>query len=237
MLKLGLCLGLTVVIGLTIFLLSNRYLEQKKFVLGSTSTSTHLPYSTSTPIFSPKTYVETDPIVNCGPGVNSKQYIRDRTSNCKNYVDCGLNNNTVWVLMLKSECDKKHVNSQITVNNNGATYSPCTVCWKYAGCLTYTTFSPEECARRQNEANLNTSIASTPIPNNGNTTIIVVATPTPTTVQHDQAAIDRCKAQVREETTNLINGCYVKYQDSSAEACARGIQDQQAQKITACESL
>ena len=51
---------------------------------------------------------EADPIVNCGPGSTSKQYVKDRSSNCPNYVDCGLNNNSVYTMMLKTECAKKH---------------------------------------------------------------------------------------------------------------------------------
>ena len=53
--------------------------------------------------------IDPDPIVNCGPGENSGQYVEDRSSNCKNYTDCGLNNNTVWIMMLKADCDIKHV--------------------------------------------------------------------------------------------------------------------------------
>src|SRR3989344_5960102 len=49
--------------------------------------------------------IDPDPIVNCGPGENSGQYVEDRRSNCKNYTDCGLNNNTVWIMMLKADCD------------------------------------------------------------------------------------------------------------------------------------
>lgn len=67
--------------------------------------------ATSSPVattVSKKTVVNNDPIVNCGPGQISKQYVKDKTSNCKNYVDCGLNNNTVYTMMLKTECDKKH---------------------------------------------------------------------------------------------------------------------------------
>ncbi len=49
-----------------------------------------------------------NPIVSCGPGVHSGQYIKDKQSVCKNYVDCGLNNNTTWTLMLNDTCNKKH---------------------------------------------------------------------------------------------------------------------------------
>lgn len=205
-----------------------------KSTISSTPTSTTTSTSTSTTTSTPKPYDDSDPIVNCGPGVNSKQYVKDRASNCKNYVDCGLNNNTMWSLMLKTECNKKHEESQLT-NNKDTTnnYPPCTVCWQYAGCLTYTFISPEECKIRQEKAK--TSSISNPIPS-----ITPYNTPQPTPVPlptHNQAAIERCKSDVREETTNLINGCYIKYQGSAADACARGVQGQQASKMVACENL
>ena len=58
-----------------------------------------------------------DPIVSCGPGANSGQYVKDKSSNCKNYVDCGLNNNTVWTMMLKSTCDSKHAEQSANSGN------------------------------------------------------------------------------------------------------------------------
>src|SRR3990167_5154622 len=64
----------------------------------------------SSPNVSPSPKAVSDPIVNCGPGVNSGQYVKDKQSNCKNYVDCGINvgSTVTWTMMLKSECDKKH---------------------------------------------------------------------------------------------------------------------------------
>jgi len=78
--------------------------------VAGTEVSFPLPsYSpTSPPLPTKTTYVDPDPIINCGPGQNSKQYVKDRSSNCKNYVDCGLSGNTVWTLMLNTECNKKH---------------------------------------------------------------------------------------------------------------------------------
>lgn len=85
-----------------------------------------IPTPTKTPLLeSPtpiSTYIDPDPIVNCGPGVNSKQYVKDRQSNCKNYIDCGLNGNTVYTMMLKTECDKKQVEE--TSKNNSNNNSP-----------------------------------------------------------------------------------------------------------------
>jgi len=67
--------------------------------------SPHLSPNLKTPT---KAYVGQDPIVNCGPGQNSKQYVKVKQSDCKNYVDCGFLNGS-WDLMLKSECEKKQV--------------------------------------------------------------------------------------------------------------------------------
>lgn len=74
-----------------------------------------LPSNQSTPQISIKS-ANPDPIVNCGPGRTSGQYVKDKQSRCKDYVDCGLNGNTVWTMMLKSECDKKHA-EQVAKNN------------------------------------------------------------------------------------------------------------------------
>lgn len=87
----------------------------------STPTPTYMPSPTTS-----NTYYDPDPIVNCGPGQISKQYVKDRSSNCKNYTDCGLNNNTLYTLMLISECEKKHAESssnnqtKSTTTNNGS---------------------------------------------------------------------------------------------------------------------
>lgn len=45
----------------------------------------------------------TDPIVNCGPGQKSGQYIRVSKSECDNSTDCQLKDDS-WKLMNKAEC-------------------------------------------------------------------------------------------------------------------------------------
>ncbi len=94
--------------------------------------------------------VDPDPVVNCGPGVNSKQYVKDRASNCKNYVDCGLSGNTVYTLMLNTECEKKHAEENSKKNANN--YPPCTVNWKYSGTTTYNNLTIRQCEYYQNLA-------------------------------------------------------------------------------------
>ena len=96
---------------------SGMFKENSLFSNSSPSSETlNINTSNTPPISSPylspnlktptKAYVDPDPIVNCGPGQNSKQYIKDKQSNCINYVDCGFLNGT-WALMLKNECNKK----------------------------------------------------------------------------------------------------------------------------------
>ncbi|MFC1625241.1 hypothetical protein ACFL15_02620 [Patescibacteria group bacterium] len=143
----------------------------------SSPTPTVTPTSkpTKTPISVPKVTSNPDPIVDCGPGVNSGQYVKDKASNCKNYVDCGLNNNTVWTMMLKSECEQKQANenngksnstikcelsygtyylseelcNQYKANQVGG-YPPCTIYYPNTKTTeTYTIFSPEECKQKQ----------------------------------------------------------------------------------------
>lgn len=62
------------------------------------------------------TYTDSDPIVSCGPGNNSKQYVKDRQSNCKYYVDCQFSDKT-WTFMLKTECDKKQAEQNSETNS------------------------------------------------------------------------------------------------------------------------
>jgi hypothetical protein len=103
------------------------------------------PTPTTAPV-----YVDPDPIVNCGPGQNSGQYVKDKQSNCKNYVDCGFSNN-VWTLMLSSECDKKHADAN----------PPCTISFYGEPAKTFN-ISPEACKQYQQEQanwnNRNTNI-------------------------------------------------------------------------------
>lgn len=137
--------------------------------------------STSTPVATSvgkKIVVNNDPIVNCGPGQTSKQYVKDKASNCKKYVDCGLNNNTVYTMMLKTECDKKHAeaNQNNTNSYNPAngyikatpmpSYPPCTIHWPFNNSSqTYYYLSPEQCKKAQDDANkVGTAIAPVATP-------------------------------------------------------------------------
>lgn len=93
-------------------------------VLGQEVQTTAVPLPTKTATPTPKptphkvtTYIDPDPIVNCGPGVISKQYVKVKSSQCKNYVDCGLNNNTTYNLILKTECDRLHAEENARVTN------------------------------------------------------------------------------------------------------------------------
>lgn len=126
----------------------------------------------TTPTLAPKPviptyYVDPDPVISCGPGQNSGQYVKDKRSNCINYVDCELNNNT-YSLMLKSECDTRHA------EDGKKAYPTCFVFGK-----TYQV-SPETCKYyQQEEARIN---------NIGNTH---TAQPSTDTVQQiQQPAVD-----------------------------------------------
>lgn len=104
---------------ITINLAGNRFLVPQDDALPASSPSGNplpIPTDSTSPTLKPM-YTDPDPVINCGPGQNSKQYIKDRSSNCKNYVDCGFNNNT-WTLMLKTECDKKHAEENSKSNSN-----------------------------------------------------------------------------------------------------------------------
>ena len=77
--------------------------------------------------------------------------------------------------------------------------------------------------------------------NNRNAPVNVTALPTiapqPTTPQKSATNIQNCKNAVREKYNNLIQGCYIKYGDTSAsDACARGYQGMSGTEWAACEN-
>ncbi len=99
-------------------------------------------------------YVDSDPIVDCGPGQNSGQYVKDKKSNCGNYVDCGFQDGS-WRMMLKSECDAKHaLESSSNNTNNEKSYPGCTINYSQLGAITYYDIPTEDCATRQMNARL-----------------------------------------------------------------------------------
>lgn len=74
----------------------------------------------STPKTPPATLgTNTNPIVSCGPGINSKQYVNVvRRSECENYTDCQLKDGS-WEFIRKTECDsiQRGVDSNPVVSN------------------------------------------------------------------------------------------------------------------------
>lgn len=101
------------------------------------------------------------------------------------------------------------------------TYPPCTIYYPALNkTTTYTYMSPEECQKQKDYINnLSNQQTLTPIPTQGRT----------------QADIQACKDAVSEKYQNLIRGCYVKYQDSAADACARGYQGESGNESKDCE--
>lgn len=125
------------------------YMDRKNKVNDLTLTVSPTPEASITN--TKKTKSNSDPIINCGPGDTSKQYVKDKSSNCKNYVDCGLNNNTVWTLMLKTECDKKHAEetqkgTQQSQNQaKQPTQGSSVYCWNNTYGYAYYTSSGDQC--------------------------------------------------------------------------------------------
>lgn len=229
--------GVVLLASLAGFLGYKEYQLKQKTLGVETSMPTVIP-STPTPLptATTKPYVNPDPIVNCGPGVNSKQYIKDKQSNCKNYVDCGLNNNTTWTLILKTECDKKHAeaNQNTTTNTTTtSTYTPptyytCTLCYHYSTgdqCTTYTSLvkTKAECDSEQ-----------TKIDSYGSSYTVSNPTPQPTfDVNAYNAQVEQCQCAVVDrygDNTRIQVNCSVQFGDSSAtEACIQ-INTQNRQK-------
>ncbi len=49
--------------------------------------------------------------------------------------------------------------------------------------------------------------------------------------------IKKCEDRAREDTKSQIDGCYVKYEGSAANMCAKGYQDLGAKAITSCRNM
>lgn len=182
-----------------------------------------------TPIYVPPTaaptiYVDPDPIVNCGPGQNSGQYVKDRRSNCINYVDCGFANN-VWTLMLKSECDEKHAEANPS----------CTIYYPSLGYSKTYNMSPEDCKYYQglasNEANT------------GNANVIPPPIQQPTI---DYAAQNQANIQLQSQCKADSANYYQQQEaavrsnrtlgDSSKQIDLNNLSNQANQAAQACES-
>lgn len=162
--------------------------------------TTPSPKPTSTPEPKAVKTTDLDPITNCGPGQYSKQYIRDKSSNCKNYVDCGLQNNTVYTLMLKAECDKRQAaNSRTTTTYQTTTYTPCRLCYHYTSgdkCVNYDHLVKTNVECEEQQAKIN-SYGNSYVPTaNTSTTQTPDAAYNNLLEQHAEA----CKAVVAEWT-------------------------------------
>ncbi len=182
------------------------------------------PTPTITPLKKSKSVIaNSDSIIDCGPGVNSKQYVKDKSSECKNYIDCGLydsTNKVIWTLMLKSECDKKQSEAKNKINSNPTNiysptiYPPCVVYYPVLGYSSTYYTSPETCKAWQDAAKL------------GNAT----PTQSPLTEEQAKAIIDEHNRQVGlcrkaaidtyGDARQIQSNCNSLYGDSSAtEAC------------------
>lgn len=91
-------LGLAVASALGVGAILRDNLPPSSKIQVISSQTTPEPTPTPTPFV-----VDTDPVVQCGPGINSKQYVTVRRSECFAYVDCELNGS--WNLIPKTKCD------------------------------------------------------------------------------------------------------------------------------------
>lgn len=188
----------------------------------------------------PVPIINNDPIINCGPGIHSKQYVKDKASNCKNYVDCGLNNNTVWTMMLKSDCDKKHAmtntnNIYSNTSNKTYTHTPpsyyiCTLCYPALGtCTTYNYLyeTKSECDAEQLRIN---SMG-------GSTNYNTYATPQPTfdvSAYNDQ--VSQCRRDIIDKYGNIEGYCNAQFGGSSSayDACVEINTEDRQKEHDAC---
>ncbi len=223
-------------------------------------TPTPVPISIEAPTVTPsptptiptqttKTYVvplpttDPDPIVSCNISANCGGGTTPlRQSECANSTCCGFSGGK-WIFYKdKNQCtkDQNAGYKQTTGNYTPPTanvytppsYPPCIVYYPGLGySQTYSYISPEICKTWQDTASsgsTNTS-QSTSQP----TPTLYIAPTQP--AQKSTEEILRCKSEVRAKYEDLIRGCYIKYQDSAANACARGYQGLSGTESLACE--
>ena len=237
LLKIGLTIATPIVLLAGAFYIGKQYTNN----LSSTTQSfvesafieqtnpTQVPTQIPIPTIKQKIVTESDPIIDC-----KFTYIgtmKLRRSVCSKSTDCQIEGKWVYYDSVdKCKADQKAV-TQVSNNQQQITqtYPPCTI--YYPGLnYTYTFyFSPEECAYWRSQAS---STSNTPV----NVTALPTTATQPTTPQKSATDIQNCKNAVREKYNNLIQGCYIKYGDSSASnACARAYQDESGKEWSACE--
>ena len=178
--------------------------------------------------------MDSDPIENCGPSVNSKQTVRVKRSECKNYTDCGFINGT-WIFMTKSECDKKQAedksNNTKSYSYNPTTYTPnnyppCTIYYPALGySQTYNYTSPSQCQIWKNQVSSSTTTTFTQPP-----------APSPASVDNS-AANSKCKYDAGQWYNTQVQNANNLYGDSSAAQAVQQIARSQADAmIKDCDS-
>lgn len=85
-------------------------------------------YPSATPVNTPEptlkaVYIDPDPVIDCGPGVNSKQVVRVKSSQCQDYTDCGFYNGK-WMLMTKSDCERLQAEERAIYTSNNKLIIP-----------------------------------------------------------------------------------------------------------------
>ena len=207
-----------------------------------TITPTSIPTSIPT-----QKVVDTDPIIDCKSDYpNCKgSSIKVRSSQCSKITCCGFNDGK-WIIYPSVEKCKEAQNKGQPTQVNNPTIKP-----------NNTGISVEEYNKQLAAIKIDCSFNSPPysfnfgqltsteckqktdaywaerkaaIPTN-----ISYPTTAPTSAPiKSQADIDKCKSEVREKYTNLINGCYIQYQGSASDACARGYQNLSSSEMSAC---
>lgn len=212
------------------------------------ATPTPTPLINSTPTLIPtQKVVDTDPIIDCESSYpNCKgSSIRVRQSRCSKITCCGFNDGKWTIYPSVEKCTEAQKNSQTQVNN--PTIKP-----------NNTGISVEEYNRQLAAIKIDCSFNSPPYSYNFGqltydeckqktdaywaerkatipTSISYPTTAPTSTPVKSQTDIDKCKSEVREKYTNLINGCYVQYQGSAANMCANGYQGLSSNEMKNCE--
>lgn len=185
---------------------------------------------TSTPIIvRPVVNVDPDPPVlcsiskECGGGT-----IPLKQSECANSVCC--QNTPGYYVFYQDRSKGPCANSQKQTNPIAIptytntyvdNYITCIVSYPCTGASNTYRLLPADCTNAQQTA---TNICNT-----------YYTKPTSAPATKSQADIDACKAAVSAKYKSLISGCYIKYQGSASDACARGYQGQSGSEMAACE--
>lgn len=207
----------------------------------NSSQTVEVPTQIPTPSFYyiPPT-IDPDPVIDCN--FTYIGTLKLRRSVCTRSTDCQINGKWIYYDSVdKCKQDQNSVNRQNSPNNNvgnnnvnqinsGSIKIKCS----YSDSsyqFDFGELTNDECTAKSNEywANERQKISNS---NQNNVPTSVPQAPS----GKSQVDIQKCKDDARAKYEDLIRGCYIRFQDSAANACARGYQGMSGTEIKQCEN-